>query len=107
MTTSSADFAESERWKRQRRRLRATGRPPVVAALDGDGPAVAKSGVVVDFVKSGVDIPELLADTLDESADVGAIAIGAAARQEILAVHEVVELAIGGVLAGLERELRD
>src|SRR5215468_8529446 len=106
MTTSSAAFAESERWKRQRRR-RAADRTTAAAALGGDGPAVSESGVVVDFVKAGVDIPELLADALDEGTDVGAVAIGAAARQEILAVHEVVELAIGDILARLERELRD
>src|SRR5215467_4858728 len=107
MTPSSAAFAESERWKRQRRRLRAADRTTAAAALGGDGPAVSESGVVVDFVKAGVDIPELLADALDEGTDIGAVAVGAAARQEILAVHEVVELAVRGVLAGLERELRD
>src|SRR5215469_14337941 len=101
MTTSNAAFAESERWKRQRRRLRAAGRTIAGAALAGDCPAVAKSGVVVDFVKSGVDIPELLPDALDEGADIRAVAIGAAARQEVLAVDEIVELAIGGILARL------
>src|SRR5262249_34490864 len=106
MTRRRGAFAESERWKRQRRR-RAADRTTAAAALGGDGPAVSESGVVVDFVKAGVDIPELLADALDEGTDVGAVAIGAAARQEILAVHEVVELAIGDVLARLERELRD
>ena len=61
----------------------------------------------MDFVKSGVDIPEFLADALDEGADVGAVAVGAAARQEVLAVHEVVELAVGDILARLEGELGD
>jgi len=78
-----------------------------VAALGGDDPAVPKSGVVVDFVKAGVDIPELLADALDEGANVGAVAVGTAAGQEILAVHEVVEIAIGGILAWSQRELGD
>ena len=37
------------------------------------GPSVSETGVVFDMVETGVDIAELLADTLDEGAYIGAI----------------------------------
>src|SRR5208282_2099513 len=76
------------------------------------GPAVSETGVVFDVVETGVDITELLADTLDEGAYIGAIPLRAVPRDEILAVHEIVDLAVADVLAcffgqqGQESEFR-
>src|SRR5579862_5337866 len=79
--------------------LRGPLRPSRRGLSLGD-PAVAKAGIIVDQIEFGIDVAEFLADTLDEGADIGAIAFGAVAGDEILAVHEVVDVAIGDILAG-------
>jgi hypothetical protein len=66
-------------------------------------PAVAKPGVVADVLERRIDIMEFLADSLDEGADVGAKTVVAIAGREVLAVNQVVDLAIGYVLAGMKR----
>src|ERR1700732_1066326 len=63
------------------------------------GPAVSETGVVFDVVETGVDITKLLADTLDEGAYIGAITLRAVPGDEILAVDEIVDLAVADVLA--------
>src|SRR5882724_4085223 len=105
IAASRPTLAASEWWKRQRRP--ASSPSSAAGTVLCDGPAVTEAGVVVDLVKTGIDISELLADAFDESADVGAIAVRAAAGEEILPVHEVVELAVGDILAGLQGELGD
>src|SRR5579859_7604806 len=62
--------------------------------------AIAEAGVVLDVLVFGIDGTKLLANALDERADIGTIALVAIAGGEVLAVNEVVDLAIGDVLAG-------
>src|SRR5271170_3606563 len=62
------------------------------------GPAVSKTGVVLDVVEMGVAVAELLADTLDEGADIGAVPLCSVPGDEILAVDEIIDLAVADVL---------
>ena len=62
-------------------------------------PAVSETGVVLDAVETGIDIAEFLADTLDESAYIGAISLRPVPRNKILAVDEIVDLAVADILA--------
>ena len=50
------------------------------------------------MVETGIDITELLADTLDERAYIGAISLRALSGDEILAVDEIVDFAVADVL---------
>jgi hypothetical protein len=50
-------------------------------------PAVSEAGVILDVVESGVDIAELLADTLDEGAYIGAISLRAVPGDKILTMN--------------------
>src|SRR3954447_15914563 len=79
--------------------------PP--ASVVVGSPAVAETGVVLDGVDSGIDIAELLAYALDERADVRPISLIAVSGDEVLAVHEVVDLAVRDILAGAHREQGD
>src|SRR5262245_35964814 len=63
-------------------------------------PTVAEPGIVLDAGEAVVDIAELLADALDEGADVDAIALLAVAGDEVLAAHEIVDLPVGHVGVG-------
>src|SRR5271165_6426448 len=63
-------------------------------------PAIAEPRVILDPVEARVEGDELLADAFDEGADVGAIAVTAVAGDEVLAMHEIIELPIGHVLPG-------
>src|SRR6185312_1278162 len=76
-------------------------------SVSGPAEAVAESGVVVDVLELRIEITEFLADSLDEGADIGAIPLVAIAGREILAVHQVVNLAIGHVLAGTQGQQRE
>ena len=69
--------------------------------------AVAEAGVVADVLELRIDIMEFLADLLDEGADIGAKTLVAIAGREVLAVNQVVDLAIGYVLAGTKRQKGD
>src|SRR6478672_8859641 len=75
-------------------------------------PVVAIARVVLDAVEIVVDGAELLADALDEGADVDPIPLLAPAGHEAFAAHEIVDLAIGEVALGhigqglQDRELR-
>src|SRR5271167_2333726 len=62
------------------------------------GPTVSKTGVVMDVVEIRVAVAELLADTLDEGTDIGAVPLCPMAGDEILAVYEIIDLAIADVL---------
>src|SRR5487761_1648056 len=102
MSARTATLAASERTKRQRGRYGGAASGAVV--LCAGNPAVAKSGVVVDVIELAIDIAELLADALYESANVRPEALGAVAGSEVLAVDEIVDLAVADILAGAERE---
>src|SRR5215472_2937916 len=95
--------------------MKTTARSPVFAVSDDVQrtgcrvsvfrvPAVSETGVVIDVVETWVDIVELLADTLDEGAYIGAIPLRAVPRYEILAVDEIVDLAVADVLVCLFRQ---
>src|ERR1700730_7089349 len=60
-------------------------------------PAVSEAGVVFDMVETGVDIAELLADTLDKGADIGAISFRAVPGDEILTVDQSIDLTVANV----------
>src|SRR5271170_2679767 len=70
------------------------------------GPAVSKTGVVMDVVEIGVGVAEFLADTLDEGTDIGAVPLCPMTGDEVLAVHEIIDLAIADVLPCLLGEKR-
>src|SRR5216684_3759075 len=70
---------------------RSVGRPVV---------AVTDARMVEDVLEFGVDLAELLANAFDEGADIGAIALVAITGDEVLAVDDVVNLAIRHILAG-------
>src|SRR6516164_9471082 len=89
-TARNAVFADSEDVQRARCRVSVFR-----------GPAVSKTGVVSDMVETGVNIAELLADTLDEGAYIGAVPLRAVPGDKILAVDEIVDLAVADVLARL------
>src|SRR6266446_6870641 len=89
-TARNAVFAVSENAQRLR------GRVSVFR-----DPAVSETGVIFDMVETRVDIAELLADTLDERAHIGAIPFRAVPGDEIFAVDEIVDLTVADVLAGL------
>src|SRR5688500_13592794 len=55
-----------------------------VAAHGIAAPAVAEAGVVVDEVDLANDHAQLLTDALDEGADIGAVACGTVAGDEVL-----------------------
>src|SRR5262249_1441052 len=85
----NAVFAESENAQQSR------GRVSVFR-----DPAVSETVVIFDMVETGVDIAELLADTFDEGAHIGAIPFRSVPGDEILAVDEIVDLTVADVLAG-------
>src|SRR5579863_3922507 len=64
------------------------------------GPAVSEAGIIFDRVEAGIAIAKLLADSLDERADVGTIAFRPVAGNEVLAVDEVVDFAISDIMTG-------
>src|SRR4051794_4564356 len=57
-------------------------------------PAVAEAWIIVDQVELSIDHAELLADALDEGADIGAIASRTVAGDKALAVDKIVDLPI-------------
>src|SRR5260221_3695225 len=61
----------------------------------------------MDVLELSIDLAKLLADAFYEGADIRAIAFIPIAGDEVLAVNEIVDLAIGDVLAGAQREQRD
>src|SRR5260221_154422 len=61
----------------------------------------------MDVLELRIDLAELLADALDEGADIGPIALIAIAGDKVLAVNEIVDLAVGDVLAGTQGEQGD
>src|SRR6516225_8321576 len=89
-TARNAIFAESDDVQRARRRVSGFR-----------GPAVSETGVISNVVEIGIDIAELLADTLDEGAYIGAVPFRAVPGDKILAVDEIVDLAVANVLAPL------
>src|SRR5579883_2083690 len=99
MTASRTVLTASERNAPARRRVGS-------ARLTACDPAVAESCIVVDMVELRVSVAELLADALDERPDIGAEPLRAIAGDEILAVDEIIDLAIGDVLAGAQGEQR-
>src|SRR5258708_26867657 len=60
-------------------------------------PAVSEAGVVFDMVEPGVDVAELLADTLDKGTDIGAISFRAVPGDEILTVDQIIDLTVADV----------
>jgi hypothetical protein len=59
------------------------------------------------MVKTGIDIAELLADTLDECAHIGAIPFRSVPGDTILAVDKIVDLTVADVLAGFFSQQSD
>src|SRR6476660_2328043 len=100
MTASRTVVTASERYDRTWCLGRSSG---LVAGKQ----AVAESGVIMDVLELRIDLAELLADALDEGADIGAIAFIAIAGDEVLAVNEIVDFAIGNVLAGTQGQQGD
>src|SRR6516225_2000851 len=92
MTASNPIFTVSDAQRRLRR------------GLVWSGPAVSKAGVVPDMVEIGVAVSEFLADTFDESTDIGAVPLCPMAGDKVLAVDEIVDVAIADVLSCLLRE---
>src|SRR6266550_7532748 len=74
--------------------------------LLGD-PAVTEAGIVPYLRKIGIDVPERPTDPLEEAPHIRPIPFVADAGDEILAVHEVVNLPIADILAGARREELD
>src|SRR5689334_22606207 len=94
MTVSRTVLTASDRYGRARR----TGRAGCSAgALALGEPAVAESGVVMDVFKFRIDIAELLADALYEGPHIGPVALDPIAGDEVLAVHEIVDLTVRDV----------
>ena len=58
------------------------------------------------MVEIGIAVAELLADTLDEGTDIGAVPLCPVTGDEVLAVHEIIDLAIANVLPGVLGEQR-
>src|SRR3546814_9184619 len=67
-------------------------------------PSVAEAGIVLDTVEVVVDVAELLANPLDEGPHVGPVAVRPVAGDEVLAAHDVVDLAVGDVAALLRHQ---
>src|SRR5262245_28611095 len=86
------------------RRSRVSHSPNCPAAAgSGAGsilPAIAEAGVVLNQIEVRIDVAELLADALDQGADIGPVALLARTGAEPLAPDEVVDLAIGDVAPG-------
>src|SRR6516162_8973452 len=93
MTARNAVFAASDHVRRLR------GHVSVFR-----GPAVSETGVVFDLVETGVNIAELLANTLDEGAYVGPIPFRAVPCDEILAVDKIIDFTVTDVLARFVRQ---
>src|ERR1051325_8351664 len=95
ITASTAVFARSDRSRQTK---------PTLLVRD---PAVTETGIVLDLGKFGIDLPERLADALHQAAHIGAITLLAVAGNEILAVHEVVDLAVPDIFASPAGEQGD
>src|SRR5579885_3575185 len=67
-------------------------------------PAVSEAGIVFERVKCRIEVTEFLPDAFHHGADVAAIALAADAGDEPLAAHDIVDLAVGHVVAGLAGE---
>src|SRR3989304_6183288 len=70
-------------------------------------PAIPEAGVVLDVGERVVHRPELLADALDEGAHVRPVALFARTRDEILAVDEIVDLAVADILSRPRDEIAE
>src|SRR6516225_1493138 len=88
ITARNAVFVVSDHVQRERCRVSVFRRP-----------AVPETSVIFDMVETGVNIAELLANSFDEGAYIVAIPVRAVSRDEILAVDEIVNLAVADVLA--------
>jgi hypothetical protein len=64
-------------------------------------PAVPEASIVFDLVETGIAVAELLADALDEGSYIGPIALIAVAGHEVLAVDEIINVAVANVLPHL------
>src|SRR5215469_18159022 len=80
------------------RRSYQTGSRPSHASLS---PAVSQADEVFDAVETGIGLVKFLADALDEGSDIGTIALCAGSGDEVLAVDEVINLAVADVLPRL------
>src|SRR4051812_48873607 len=70
-------------------------------------PAISKSGIRRDAVKLVVHFDELLANALDEGADVCAITVLAITGHEAGTTNDVVNLAMRNIAIGLGRQVID
>src|SRR5205823_8309054 len=73
----------------------------VCSGINGVAPAVAKTRIIFDMREIRIGIAEFLADALDESAHIGAIADLAGAGGKTFAVNDVVQAAVRHVIAGV------
>src|SRR5438876_5000985 len=87
MTARTAVFARSDRSRQTK------------PSLSLRRPAVAEAGIVLDLSELGVNITESLADPLHQAAHVGTIAVLAVTGDEILAMHEIVDLPVSNIRA--------
>src|SRR3977135_1526714 len=70
-------------------------------------PAVAKAEVIVDVLALRIDNMKFTTNAFDDGAYIAAIALVAVARGEVLAMYKIVNLTIGDVLAGVQRQKRE
>src|SRR5271168_2278685 len=101
-TASTTSRAVSERVRR-----RSSGSRPGPALVAGAAPAIAEAGIVLECVECWIEVTEFLPNAFHHGAHVAAIALAADPGDETLAAHDVVDLAIGHVAAGLVGEQRD
>src|SRR5262245_10381893 len=91
----------------RRRSLRARASRRAVQPRGQTSPAVAQRAGRLDFGEGRIELAELLSDALDRRANVGAIAVVAVPRQEAFVVLNVVDGAIGLVLADIRGQQLD
>src|SRR3546814_17013856 len=72
-----------------------------------DLPTITETRIVPDLVELPVEVAKLLSDALDEGPDIRPIAFLTLAGGETLAMHQIVDLAIADVPAGVDGQVLD
>src|SRR5690242_11480830 len=94
ITAIRTSFASSEAATRWMKRI-GCGTPLLRLS-----PAVSESRVILDRVKSVIDLTEFLSNTLYERAYVGPVAFGSDASRKAFAPHEIVDVTIAHIGPG-------
>src|SRR3954471_2084325 len=69
-----------------------------------DFPPVAEARIVLEGIEGRIDCGELLTDTLDRGANIGAVAFRTASAEEARVLDHIVDFPVGHVGSSLERE---